>query len=97
MAAPDNPVDRSKLKVCVGTVSGPKGLDGSVRLRSYTTQPEDVTSYGPVSDKTGKNLYDIQVLQSTKKGLVVKIAGIEDRNAAEAIKGLDLYVSRSSL
>ena len=53
MAASDNPVDRSKVKVCVGTVSGPKGLDGSLRIRSYTTQPEDITSYGPVSDKTG--------------------------------------------
>ena len=97
MAASDNPVDRSKVKVCVGTVSGPKGLDGSLRIRSYTTQPEDITSYGPVSDKTGKILYDIHILQSTKKGLVVKISGIEDRDAAEAIKGLDLYVSRGSL
>ena len=97
MAALDNPVDRSKVKICVGTVSGPKGLDGSLRIRSYTTQPEDITSYGPVSDKTEKNHYDIHILQSTKKGLVVKISGIEDRDAAEAIKGLDLYVSRGSL
>ena len=97
MAASDNPVDLSKVKVCVGTVSGPKGLDGSLRIRSYTTQPEDITSYGPVSDKTGENLYDIHILQSTKKGLVVKISGIEDRDAAEAIKGLDLYVSRGLL
>ena len=28
---------------------------------------------------------------------MVKISGIEDRNAAEAIRGLDLYVSRCSL
>jgi 16S rRNA processing protein RimM len=28
---------------------------------------------------------------------VVKISGVEDRDAAEAIKGLDLYVSRGSL
>ena len=97
MAASDNSVDRSKVKVCVGTVSGPKGLDGSLRIRSYTTQPEDIISYGPVSDRTGENQYDIDILQSTKKGLVVKIGGIEDRDAAEAIKGLDLYVSRGSL
>ena len=77
MAASENPDDLSNVKVCVGTVSGPKGLDGSLRIRSYTQQPEDITSYGPVSDKTGNILYDIHILRSTKKGLEVKISGIE--------------------
>ena len=90
-------LDHSIRKVCLGKVVGPQGLDGSVRIRSYTTRPEDVAAYGTVSDKTGSKEFDISIMRSTNRGLVAKISGIENRGAAEALKGLELYVGRDVL
>ena len=90
-------VDQSQKKICLGKVTGPQGLDGSVRIKSYTAYPEDIASYGPLSDKEGRNQFDILILRCTKKGLVAKLGGILDRTAAEAIKGLELYVTRGVL
>tara|TARA_E500000331_G_C16908765_1_gene562492 strand:- start:29 stop:583 length:555 start_codon:yes stop_codon:yes gene_type:complete len=91
MATPDN--DR----VCLGIVTGPQGLQGAVRMRSYTAWSEDIASYGLLSDVTGEREFSIRILRSTKKGLVAELSGVDDRTAAEEIKGLELYVSRDVL
>ena len=91
MAAPDN--DR----VCLGIVTGPQGLQGAVRIRSYTAWSEDIAAYGLLSDITGEQEFSIRILRSTKKGLVAELSGVDDRTAAEEIKGLELYVSRDEL
>ena len=91
MAVPDN--DR----VCLGIVTGPQGLQGAVRIRSYTAWSEDIASYGLLSDVTGEREFSIRILRSTKKGLVAELSGVDDRTAAEEIKGLELYVSRDAL
>ena len=36
-------------------------------------------------------------MRTTPKGVVARIAGIADRNAAEALKGVELYVGRDRL
>ena len=97
MTTSNNTLDQSTRKVCLGVVAGPQGLGGAVKIRSYTAQPEDIASYGPVSDKNGNKSFHIHILRSTKKGLVAELSGVEDRAAAESIKGLELYVVRDAL
>ncbi|MBN08332.1 MAG: 16S rRNA processing protein RimM [Rhodospirillaceae bacterium] len=91
MGSPDN------NRVCLGIVAGPQGLQGAVRIRSYTACSEDIASYGRLSDVTGEREFSIRILRSTKKGLVAELSGVDDRMAAEKIKGLELYVSRDAL
>ena len=91
MAAPEN--DR----VCLGIVTGPQGLQGAVRIRSYTACSEDIASYGLLSDVAGEREFSIRILRSTKKGLIAELSGVDNRSAAEEIKGLELYVSREKL
>jgi 16S rRNA processing protein RimM len=91
MAAFDNE------RVCLGIVTGPQGLHGAVRVRSYTAWSEDIASYGLLSDVTGEREFAIRILRSTKKGLVAELSGVEDRAAAEEMRGLELYVSRDAL
>ena len=91
MPAPDN--DR----VCLGIVTGPQGLKGAVWIRSYTAWSENIASYGLLSDLTGEREFSIRILRSTKKGLVAELSGVDDRTAAEEIKGMELYVSRDAL
>lgn len=88
----------SSKRVCVGVVTGAHGLRGLVRVRPYTDVPEDVGAYGPVESADGQVSFELEVRNRTGKGqLLVHIEGVEDRNAAEALKGMQFYVPRARL
>lgn len=83
--------------VCVGVVAGVHGLKGAVKIKSFMENQEDILSFGQVFDRTYRDCYQITLVSKNKKGIVARLSGIEDRNAAEAIKGLELYVTRAVL
>jgi 16S rRNA processing protein RimM len=84
-------------RVCVGVVTGPQGIQGAVRIKSFTEVPEDVASYGPLEDETGRRQFDLHLCGVAKGVLIARFRGIEDRNQAEALRGLRLYLPRSAL
>jgi 16S rRNA processing protein RimM len=83
-------------RVCVGVIKGAHGVRGLVRLKSFTEVPEDVAAYGPVSDEAGTP-YRLAVSGRAKDALLVRIAGVEDRDRAQALAGTRLYVARAAL
>ncbi len=83
--------------VCVGVITGAKGVKGRVRIKSFTEDPAMVAAYGPVSDEAGGRQMRLKVEQVSKVMVTARIAGIDDRNAAEALKGCRLYVDRDRL
>lgn len=84
--------------MCVGVVVGAHGVRGAVRIKSFTEDPIDIASYGPVSDETGAKRYRLTLLGEAKGGVVLAgLEGVSDRNAAEALKGVKLWVERSAL
>ena len=84
-------------RICVGIITGAQGVRGAVRIKSFTAEPEDVAAYGPVADEAEKRSFALRIVGKAKGVVIAKIAGIEDRDAAEALKGLRLYVERSAL
>ena len=84
-------------RVLLGIVAAPHGVRGLVRIRSYTEDPMAIASYGPLSDETGGRKYRVEALSTAKGAVLARIEGVADRNAAEAIRGLKLYVERSLL
>ncbi len=84
-------------RVCLGRVSGARGLKGEVRIRAYTERARDIAAYGPVSDASGARTFDVSVVTETEGGVIARLSGIADRTAAERLKGLDLYVPRAAL
>ncbi len=83
--------------VCVGVITGAKGIKGRVRIKSFTEDPAMVAAYGPVSDEAGNRQMQLNVEQVSKATVTARIAGIDDRTAAEALKGCRLYVDRDRL
>ena len=75
----------------LGVIVGAKGIKGEVKIKSFTEAPEDIAAYGPLQDASGKTTFDIKVVGLSKGLPVVRIAGISDRNAAEALKGTELF------
>jgi 16S rRNA processing protein RimM len=83
--------------VCVGVVTGAHGVTGAVRIKSFTQHPEDIAAYGPLADESGTRRLELRLVGAAKGVLIGRFAGIEDRNRAEALRGLRLYLSRAAL
>lgn len=83
--------------VCVAQVATAHGVRGAFKLRCYTENPDSVAGYGPLCDSQGRELFEVSILGRIKGGLIVRAEGIDSRDAAEALRGLDLYVPRERL
>jgi len=82
--------------VLLGVVLGAQGLKGEVRVKTFTESPEKLAAYGPLHTKDGR-AFAVVSAKSGKDGALVVFKDISDRNAAEALKGTELYVKRSAL
>ena len=56
-----------------------------------------IGSYGPLSDEAARRTYRVEALSAVKGAVLARIEGVADRTAAEALRGLRLYVERSAL
>jgi 16S rRNA processing protein RimM len=84
-------------RVVLATIGAPHGIRGEVRVKSFTANPVSLADYGPLYSDGGRR-FEIERLRSLKGDmLVVKFRGVDDRNAAEALNGLELSVDRSAL
>jgi len=86
-----------QARVCLGAVAGAHGVRGALRVRSFTAEPEDIAAYGPVTDEAGTRTFTLRIVGQARGDLVIKVDGINDRNAAEALKGTRFYVARAAL
>lgn len=85
-------------RVLIAVVTGVRGLKGEVRLKSFTADPSQVDAYGPLSDESGRRRFSLRTVGVAKGGQVIaRIDGVADRAAAEALKGVRLYVDRDAL
>jgi 16S rRNA processing protein RimM len=84
-------------RILVGAIAGAHGVRGQVRIKSFTDDPADIAAYGPLSDESGQRRFDLEVTGQAKGGVIARIDGIADRTAAEALRGLRLYVPRAAL
>jgi 16S rRNA processing protein RimM len=84
-------------RVCVAQIGAAHGVRGEVRLRSFTEDPIAVTSYGPLETEDGSRRFTIESLTPAKDHFVARLEGVADRDAAEKLTNLRLYVPREAL
>lgn len=83
--------------ILLGHISSAQGIRGEVVIKSHTDDPADIGAYGPLTDKTGAKSYEINVVRVAKKGVIARVNDVTDRNAAEALRGTELYIARDRL
>ena len=83
-------------QVLVGVIVGAHGIKGEVKLKSFTSEPSNIGRYGPLRTSSGQ-AFEIAKLKPAKDGFIASLKGIADRNAAEALKGVELFVAREKL
>ena len=84
-------------RICVAQIGAAHGIRGEVRLRSFTQDPLAVASYGTLESEDGAQRFEIEALRPAKDHLVARLVGVNDRNAAERLTNLKLYVPRDRL
>jgi 16S rRNA processing protein RimM len=85
-----------KNPVLMATIGAAQGLRGEVRAKSYTTEPDALGDYGNLHAEDGR-VFEILDIREQKGMAIVRFKGVNDRNAAEALRGLDLYIERDNL
>jgi 16S rRNA processing protein RimM len=78
--------------VLIAAVIGAHGLKGEVKLKSFAETPETLARYRRLHTKDGR-VFNVTAL----RGEVAAFAEISGRSAAEALKGLELFVAREAL
>jgi 16S rRNA processing protein RimM len=84
-------------RICVAQIGAAHGLRGEVRFRSFTEDPMAVTSYGPLESEDGTRRFEIEALRPSKEHFVARLKGVDDRDAAEKLTNVKLYVTRDQL
>lgn len=87
----------SQRLVLMGAILGAHGIKGEVKVKSFAAKPADIAEYGPLTDTKHKRSFELSIVGAAKGVLIGRIAGIADRNAAEALKGVELFVDRERL
>jgi 16S rRNA processing protein RimM len=89
--------ETGKARVLVGAIAAAHGVRGLVRVKSFTADPKSVASLGELSDERGLRHFRLTRQGQAKDGVIARIDGIDDRDAAEALKGTRLFVDREAL
>jgi len=87
----------SQRKVCVARIGAARGGRGEVKLWSFTEDPAAVASYGPLETQDGTQRFEIEALRPAKGHFVARIVGVDDREAAEKLRNLELFIPRMRL
>ena len=84
-------------RVCVGAIAGAFGVRGEVRLKSFTTEPNDIVTYSPLWTEDGQRSFSVRLTRPVNGALGARLSGVETREAAEALKGVTLWADRDKL
>ena len=81
----------------VAQVGGAHGVRGELKITTFTADPMALTGYRNLLRQDGSPAVTIASARPVKGGLVARFKGVDDRNAAEALRGLKLYITRDVL
>ncbi|MDD2863571.1 MAG: ribosome maturation factor RimM [Methylococcales bacterium] len=83
----------------VGKISGVFGIKGWVKVFSFTGYREDILQYSPWQLKKNGVTKHVEIVtgQLQNQLVVAQLKGIDDRNAAEALIGWEIFIEKSQL
>ena len=90
----------SQRMILLGRLHGAFGVRGELKLESFTEPKSAILRYQPwILRGPGGGERELAGARGreTNKGLVATFADITDRDAAEALRGTEVYVPRSAL
>lgn len=84
-------------KICVGVIVAAHGINGMVKIKSFTKDPGGLARYKNIYNFDHSRLFSIGVKSVTQDIVLATIDGTNDRTQAEKLSKTKLYVDRSEL
>jgi 16S rRNA processing protein RimM len=83
----------------MGRIVGPFGVQGWIKVKPFTEKPGGLAEFPRwlVASAEGWREIAVEDFELHSKGPVAKLAGCDDREAAEAMRNRDVAVRRASL
>jgi 16S rRNA processing protein RimM len=92
----ESPMAKLENPILMATIGAPQGLRGEVRVRTFTADPHALGDYGHLHSMDGR-VFEILDLREAKTVVIVRFRGINDRDTAEKLNGLELFIDRDNL
>ena len=82
----------------LGEIVRPQGIRGEVKVRHYTDDPDRFYDLDVVFLKRGDSYDEVQVEDARVQGddVYLKLEGVDDRNEAEKLRNIQLWVDREN-
>jgi 16S rRNA processing protein RimM len=81
----------------IGRVGGAHGVRGELRITTFTADPLALTAYKHLKKADGSPALTILSARLAKGGVVARAKGVETKEAADALRGLQLHIDRADL
>jgi len=83
-------------RLAIARILGPHGVKGAVKLYPLLEDPAMIGTLNGIEDESGKPVF-LKLLGASGKALIAKLAGVETREAAEALARRQIFVARDAL
>jgi 16S rRNA processing protein RimM len=83
--------------ILIARVAGAFGVRGEIRISAFSGEPLALLGYRTLCDADGKAVLTLTGGRAAKDALIARAAEVPTREAAEALKGLELYIGRDAL
>ena len=92
-------MNENTQQVVVGRLGAVYGVKGWLKVQSYTDDAEAIFEYSPWAIIHGKQAQQVEVAEWRRhnKGLIVKLSGIDDRDAAHSLTGAEIVIDAAQL
>ena len=84
-------------KILIGKIVAPQGIRGDVRVQTYTTKPSDLHDMTIISNRFSSDDFRFVRPIPNSDVIIAHINGFDDRNAAETLRGTELFIERDTL
>ena len=83
--------------ILVGKIVAPQGVRGEVRVQTFSQNPADFKTLRVFGAKITSEMFKFVRVVPNSTVVIAKIAGVDDRNMAETLRGTELFVERGAL
>lgn len=84
-------------QILVGKIVAPQGIRGEVRVQSFAENPVDFKKMAIKSNRFSDCDFKFVRVVPNSNVVIAKIRGVDDRNAAETLRGTELFIVRDAL
>lgn len=83
--------------ILVGKIVAPQGIKGEIRVQTFTEKPSDFQKLAVFGNLVSADAFHFVRMVPHTNVIIARIDGVNDRNAAETLRGTELFIERNTL